>query len=150
MRLALTFALALTFELVDPYTIAAQTTQGGLPVDTYELRLYASGAAAPMTSSQIAASATTCNLPDRPVTPQPVVNPTLVTWLDPQNAGRICEWTPGGQPGGPLVQLPDGNHEAVVVSIYLGVAGPESPRVPFLRVVPRPAPTGVRLIRAVP
>lgn len=144
-------ALALGFALAAVQNVGAQiVNQAGQAIDTYELRLYAPGASAPMTSSQIDASATTCNLAAPPPATPPVVNPTLVIWDDPQNASRVCQWTPGGQASGTLVQLPDGAHEAVVVSIYMGVAGPESPRVPFSRVVPRPAPTGLRLIRPVP
>lgn len=130
---------------------SAQTTNhNGQAVDTYELRIYAPGATAPVTSSQIAASATTCNVTAPVVATPPVVNPTVVVWDDPQNSGRVCQWVPASQAGGPLVQLPDGNHEAVVVAFYLGVAGLESPRIPFARVAPRAAPTGVRLIRPVP
>ena len=123
---------------------AAQT------VDGYRLNVYPAGAApaaTPTTFFDFLSSAVTCNLaPSTPVPGLPV-NPTRAQWDDPNNTGRMCQWTDPGT--GPLFAIPiGGNFEAGLQAFNAAGRGPESNRAPFSRLAaPTTAPTGLRLIR---
>lgn len=142
----LLFLLSLITGLLSPSAFAQVVNQAGQPVDQYEFRIYAQGAPSPLTTSRIAANLTVCDLVPPPVVAGPIANPTALVWDDPQRPGRVCQWA-FNAPTDQLVQLPDGQHEGTVAAVYLNTAGLETPRVPFVRVVPRPAVTGVRLTR---
>jgi len=125
-------------------SVSAQT------VDGYRLNVYPTGAApvaTPTTFFDFLSSAITCNLAPPTVVLTLPVNPTRVMWDDPNNTGRVCQWTDPGT--GPLFAMPIGsNYEAGLQAFNAAGRGPESNRAPFSRLAaPSIAPTGLRLIR---
>lgn len=75
------------------------------------------------------------------------VNPSLVVWDDPANAGRVCVHDTGTG-SGPLFALPIGAYSATLrAGNAAGYSVPSSP-APFSRLAPpSAAPANVRLVR---
>ncbi len=70
------------------------------------------------------------------------VNPTLIAWNDVVTSGKDCVYT--APTTSPLRTLPDGSYTATLIAINPGGSSPEStPPVPFSRLSPPAAPTGV-------
>lgn len=131
--------------------LAAPSLATAQTIDGYRLNIYPGGAAPTATPTMFfdfLSSAITCNLaPPAPPAPGTPVNPTRAMWDDPNNTGRVCQWTDPGT--GPLFAVPvGGNYEAAVQAFNAAGRGPESNRAPFSRLsAPTTAPTGLRLIR---
>lgn len=118
-----------------------------VPIDGYRLNVYATGATSPTTFFEFATAATVCNLVASAVVPGTPVNPSIVEWDDPANAGRVCQWTDTGT--GPLRASPVGAaYEATLQGYNAAGRGPESNRAPFSRLAPpATAPAGLKLRR---
>lgn len=131
------------------FLLALAAIASAQTVDGYRLNIYNAGAApgaTPMQTFDFLSTAITCNLPPSTVTGVPV-NPTIVLWDDPTNAGRECQWTDNAT--GPLFSVPVGAaYEAALQGFNAAGRGPESNRTPFSRLAPpTTAPTRVRLKR---
>lgn len=117
------------------------------PITGYQLRIFAQGGAAPISTFDIPASAVTCGLPKIAVGTA-TANPTRARWDDPSDATRDCGWTDNGT--GPLFALPFSStliYEATLRSVNVAGPSPESARSnPFSRpgAVP-PTPGNLRL-----
>lgn len=112
-------------------------------IDSYRIQYYAPGAAAPMQNETFTAAAAQCN--QAPISSADTINPSRVSWADPNAAGRTCLYVP--PTGATLFSLPVGSYEATLVAINsLGSSG-ESNRAPFSRAAVPSAPVGFRLIR---
>lgn len=136
-----TFLLIAAILLV-PMVASAQT------VTSYEFRIFAPLAAAPISTTPVTLSSVTCNLSVAFIPPGPALNPTLLQWSDPANPGRFCQATVGSETGGPVFALPSGNYEGAVRALSSGGPGVDSNRDPFVRgqLVPA-ALTNFRLLR---
>jgi hypothetical protein len=109
----------------------------------YRVSVYAPSAQAPLTTVDVPATATTCNLAASPTQP---VNPIGLEWTDPANTGRVCRWT--DQSNGPLLAAPIGAYEVTLRNLNAAGPGPESNRASFSRLAPpTTAPAGVRPVR---
>lgn len=136
MVLLRSLALAVALLAALAAAVSAQTA----PIDSYENRHYAAGAAAPTQTYTFPATATVCNQadPGSGVT----VNPTRLIWDDPANPGRVCIHQFAA--GSTLFSLPIGNYEGTLIAVNQGGASGESPRAPFSRLGPPSVPSGVR------
>lgn len=126
------------FVLAFAVSASAQTT-------SYKLRIYLSGATAPMTTTTLQASGFICNQA-APPTGATTTNPTKVVFDDPAVAGRVCIYTDPGT--GPLLALPTGFQNYTATLAAMGAGGAESAEsnaAPFSRTAP--APANVRLVQ---
>jgi hypothetical protein len=117
-------------------------------VEKWTLRIYATGAATPLTApTDLLAATVVCGQPAPPVTATSL-NPTKVIFDDPATPGSVCIWTDPGT--GPLSALPFGAtaYQATVTATNsLGTSG-ESNRASFTHPGQIPGvPTGTRVIR---
>ena len=114
-----------------------------VPVDSYELRYYAPGAAAPTQTETFPGAAAVCDLPEP--TGTVTVNPTRAYFSDINRAGRWCMIS--FAQNGVVASSPVGNYEATIVLTNAGGASGESPRAPFSRLAVPPAPVELRFGR---
>lgn len=116
--------------------------QGSAPT-SYRAEYYAPGASQPITTDTFPASAVVCN--QTTPTSTSSVNPTRMYWTDPNNAGRVCIYTP--PTGANLIAGPVGNFEGVLFAINVaGTSGPSN-RAPFSIVGTPVAPAGFGFAR---
>lgn len=136
--------LAAMFAVLVPVAAMAQT----MP-DSYQLKYYAAGAAAPLQQTDAFLSgAANCNAEPPQVQPTELtVNPSVAVWDDPVNAGKVCIYA--FPQNGALFSLPIGQtFQATMVGINSAGASAESARSnPFSRLGPPPAPTGLLFVR---
>lgn len=114
-------------------------------IDKWTLRLFNTGAASPLSTTDLLAANVVCNQV-APVTTS-TVNPNKAIFDDPLNVGKVCIWTDPGT--GPLFSVPfGGTFEGSLSATDITGASAESARSPFTRPGFVPAvPTGLRLIR---
>lgn len=118
-------------------------------IDKWQLRIYLTGAAAPIQPpSDLLLANVTTGLPS-PLTGV-TINPNKVGWDDPTQPGRFDRWDDPGTPTSPLTALPFGaaSYEATLTAVASTLVGPEGARVAFTRPGVTPAaPTGLRVVR---
>lgn len=138
---ALLVVMAVT---LGPSTAAAQ------PITLYRLTLYPQGGTSVVSTYDIPVGALVCNVLPPTVPPGIVANPRMLDIPDPNNVGRVCEWTDPGT-GGPFSRLPFSTtlvYEATMRAVNLAGAGPEGPRSnPFSRPGTPPAAPGAVRVR---
>lgn len=96
----------------------------------YTLRIYATGATAPLSTATLQNASVSCNQA-APAATASTRNPNKIVWDDPANTGKVCVYTDAGS--GPLLGTPTGfaNLEATVAMVSGGVENDESNRAPF-------------------
>jgi hypothetical protein len=123
--------------------LVAAVAQAQSP-DTYELKLYTVGSAAPLSTTALAPADVLCNQPA--AASANTVNPRGFQWDDPALAGRVCVWRQST--AGPLVALATpGIYEAALVRANASGVSLESARVSFSKAPLPAAVTGLRPVR---
>lgn len=115
-------------------------------ISAYPLRIYNVGAASPLSTTDLQATAVVCN--QAAPTTTSTINPTKVLWDDPDNVGKVCIWTDPGT--GPLASLPFGatSYEATLSATNTAGTSPESNRAPFSHPGVSPgARTGLKVVK---
>ena len=115
-------------------------------IDKWQLRVYNTGAAAPLSTTDLQAAAVTCGLTTGLV--GSTINPNKVGFDDPVTAARFCLWTDPGT--GVLNSLPFGaqSYDGTLAAVAGTVSSPESARAAFTRPGVAPtAPTNLRIVR---
>lgn len=126
---------------------AASAQSQTLPVTGYDLKVYAVGAPAPISTSPLTLSEITCNLAPTPAGAS-TVNPTSAEWDDTLNAGKVCRWVPTGIGSGPIVSLPNGSYEGTIVAKDEAGTSLDSNRAPFVKAPQPGVRTGLRFVRS--
>lgn len=113
------------------------------PPTSYTLRVYAQGAASPLTTLDVPIIGISCDQPDTPPPAETPTNPKKWAWDDPDRVGRDCVYLDGAR----FDALPDGDYDATIIAVNAAGASTEHPRVPFVRRRPQPpaAPMGLRI-----
>lgn len=130
--------LQILLAVIIAFAVTASPVGAQTPT-SYTLKTFNVGAAQPLQTFSLQATATVCNQVKPADT---TVNPGKVGWADPVNAGKVCIWTDPGT--GPLFAAPTpGSYELTVAAVNTAGASADSARVPFARLAAPTVPTGV-------
>lgn len=143
MRVLATLLLALAMGQANP--VSAQ--QGSEQITGYDFKVYPAGnTTAPVaTALGVFSTAVQCN--QAPPASTNTVNPTVISWTDPDNAGKVCQYIPPPTGTGAILTLPTGSYQGSVTAINQAGAATESMLAPFSRLSPPAARTGVKITR---
>lgn len=121
---------------------------GAQSVDKWQLRIYLTGAVAPLQApADLLAANVSCGLPAA-LTGVPV-NPDKAGWTNPNGSGN-CRWDDPGGPGAVLLALPFGatSYQATLQAWASTLFSAETPRFSFTRPGVTPAvPLNFQVVR---
>lgn len=132
-------------QFVNPGPALAQ--QGSEQITSYDFKVYPAGnTTTPVaTALGVFSTAVQCNQP-KPTSTN-TVNPTMMSWDDPDNVGKACIYIPPTTGTGAILTLPNGSYQGSVTATNGAGSGVESMMAPFSRLSVPAARTGVRITR---